>query len=69
MALNPALMRKRSAAQWLALPTPEEEKVTFSLLALATRSSAVRMPLDAATSSTLGTVPNRATPAKSLTVS
>ena len=45
--------------------TPEDENVSVCALALATSSSALRMPLDAATSSTLGTVTSSEIGAKS----
>src|SRR5262249_27456469 len=65
VALKPALTMKRSAAQWVALPTPAEAKLRLPSFALATSSCTVLMPFDGATSSTFGTLPKTATPAKS----
>ena len=66
---RPALTMNRSAAQWVALPTPAEAKLIPSDFALATNSCTVLMPFDGATSSTFGTLPKLATAAKSFAAS
>src|SRR5262249_19469482 len=64
-ASNPALMRNRSAAQWVALPVPADAKVNDPALAAATNSGNVLRPLSGETTVTLGMVPNGTTAEKS----
>jgi len=65
VALKPALMRSRSAAKCVALPTPADAKVMFPAFAAATISFSVVMPFDGAMMTTLGTLPNGMTAEKS----
>jgi hypothetical protein len=69
VTLSPALTLNRSAAQWVALPTPADAKLRLPLFAFATSSCTVLMSFDGATSSTFGTFPKLATAEKSLAAS
>jgi hypothetical protein len=64
-AVNPAASRSRSAAQWVALPTPADANVNEPFLAAWTSSLSVLIPLAGETTVTFGTVPKTATPARS----
>ena len=69
VASNPAASRSRSAAQCVALPMPADANVMLPFFAAATSCWIVLKPFLGETTSTLGTVPKIATPAKSRAVS
>ena len=64
-ALNPAASRNRSAAQWVALPTPADANVNEPFLAASTNSLRVLIPFAGEITVTFGTLPKRATPERS----
>ena len=70
-ASMPASVLNNSPARWFALPTPGEEKLSWPGLDLASATSSFtdRTPSAGDTTSRLGTLAMRLTPAKSFSVS